>query len=276
MIPFKVVIPARFSSSRLPGKPLLPIAGKPMIAHVCERALAADAEEVVVATDDQRIFDAVTMLGIKAVMTRADHQSGTERIAEVAQSCGWQNDQIVVNLQGDEPLIPAAYIRDLAAALAGQQQAEIATLAATIHDADELFNPNAVKVVLNHLSYALYFSRATIPWDRDLFAKSRTRCSTIMPHYRHIGLYAYRVGFLNRYCQWQPSRLEQIECLEQLRILWQGESVLVKIVEHTPPAGVDTEADLKAGRADIARCRQSTLNRRIGSQQKLLQGISFI
>lgn len=216
-----------------------------MIAHVCARALEADADEVVVATDDVRIFDAVNALGIKAVMTRADHQSGTERIAEVAALCGWSDEQIIVNLQGDEPLIPPTYIRDLAAALAGQQQAGIATLAATIQDAEELFNPNAVKVVLNHLGYALYFSRATIPWDRELFAKTQSQLSPLMPHYRHIGLYAYRVAFLKRYCQWQPSPLEQIECLEQLRILWQGESVLVQVVAKTPPAGVDTAADLR-------------------------------
>lgn len=242
---FKVVIPARFASSRLPGKPLLLLAGKPMIAHVCARALAADADEVVVATDDARIFDAVTALNIKAVMTRSDHQSGTERIAEVAALLGWQDDQIIVNLQGDEPLIPPAYIRELAGALNAQQQAGIATLAAMIHDPEELFNPNAVKVVLNHLGYALYFSRASIPWDRALFANTQPQLSSIMPHYRHIGLYAYRVAFLKRYCQWQTSPLEQIECLEQLRILWQGESILVKVVANTPPAGVDTEADLK-------------------------------
>lgn len=241
---FKVVIPARFASSRLPGKPLLPLAGKPMIAHVCERALEADADEVVVATDDTRIFDAVTALNIKAVMTRDDHQSGTERIAEVAALLGWQEDQIIVNLQGDEPLIPATYIRELAGALSVQQKAGIATLAAIIHDPEELFNPNAVKVVLNHLGYALYFSRASIPWDRALFVQTPVQLSSVMPHYRHIGLYAYRVAFLKRYCQWQMSPLEQIECLEQLRILWQGESILVKVVADTPPAGVDTEADL--------------------------------
>jgi 3-deoxy-manno-octulosonate cytidylyltransferase (CMP-KDO synthetase) len=146
---FKVVIPARYGSTRLPGKPLLNIAGKPMIAHVCERAQEADADEIIVATDDERIFQAVTDLGIKAVMTRADHQSGTERIAEVARLCGWAGDEIIVNLQGDEPLIPPAYIRDVAAALAGQKQAGIATLAAKITDPEEIFNPNAVKVVLN-------------------------------------------------------------------------------------------------------------------------------
>lgn len=241
---FKIVIPARYGSSRLPGKPLIPIGGKPMIAHVCERAMATHADEVIVATDDQRIFDVVSALGIKVLMTAANHQSGTERIAEVARLCQWQDQDIIVNLQGDEPLIPASYIEELALALAQQPEAGIATLAAEISDPEELFNPNTVKVVLNKEGFALYFSRAPIPWDRDLFAKTQTQVSDIMPHYRHIGMYAYRVNFLKRYCQWQSSPLEQIESLEQLRILWHGESVLVKIVATTPPAGIDTPADL--------------------------------
>ncbi|MGZ5000544.1 MAG: 3-deoxy-manno-octulosonate cytidylyltransferase [Methylomonas sp.] len=241
---FKVVIPARYGSTRLPGKPLLDIAGKPMIAHVCERALEADAEQVVVATDDQRIFDAVEGLGLKVVMTDANHQSGTERIAEVAQILGWADDDIVVNLQGDEPLIPPAYIRDAAGALASQTQAGIATLAAKIEDADEIFNPNAVKVVLDKDGYALYFSRAPIPWNRATFPDRHVPADSPLPHLRHIGMYAYTVGFLSRYCNWPASPLESVESLEQLRILWHGEKVLVKIVEQTPEAGVDTEEDL--------------------------------
>ncbi len=241
---FKVVIPARYGSTRLPGKPLLDIAGKPMIAHVCERAQEADADEIVVATDDQRIFSAVTDLGIKAVMTRADHQSGTERIAEVARLCGWAGDEIIVNLQGDEPLIPPAYIRDVAEALAGQKQAGIATLAAQITDTEEIFNPNAVKVVLNHAGFALYFSRAPIPWERDAFTRSGGTPSGAMPYLRHIGMYAYTVDFLNRYCLWDASLLESVESLEQLRILWHGEAIRVKTVDKTPAAGVDTQEDL--------------------------------
>jgi 3-deoxy-manno-octulosonate cytidylyltransferase (CMP-KDO synthetase) len=241
---FKVVIPARYASTRLPGKPLLDIAGKPMIAHVCQRALEADAEQVVVATDDQRIFDTVTALGIQAVMTNPNHQSGTERLAEVAQILGWSAETIVVNLQGDEPLIPPAYIRDVAEALASQSQAGIATLAAKIHDAEEVFNPNAVKVVLDKNGYALYFSRAPIPWDRASFPDDYNPQTASLPHLRHIGMYAYRVSFLQDYCNWQPSTLESVESLEQLRILWHGEKVLVKVVEKTPEAGVDTEADL--------------------------------
>jgi 3-deoxy-manno-octulosonate cytidylyltransferase (CMP-KDO synthetase) len=241
---FKVVIPARFASTRLPGKPLLTIAGKPMIAHVCERAQQAGAEEVVVATDDKRIAQTVNALGIKAVMTRADHQSGTERIAEVAELSGWASHDIIVNVQGDEPLIPPQLISDLAHALAGQQQAGIATLAARILDHDEIFNPNAVKVVLNKDGYALYFSRAPIPWDRDGFAENRKQTSDKMPYYRHIGMYAYTVDFLRHYCQWQASVLETIESLEQLRILWYGEAIKVKVVDKTPAAGVDTMEDL--------------------------------
>ena len=244
MSAFKVVIPARYASTRLPGKPLLDIAGKPMIAHVCERALEADAEQVVVATDDQRIFDTVTALGLQAVMTDPNHQSGTERIAEVAAQLGWADSDIVVNLQGDEPLIPPSYIRDVAKALAGQSQAGIATLAAKIEEADEIFNPNAVKVVLDKNGYALYFSRAPMPWNRASFPDHHQVENSPMPHLRHIGMYAYTVGFLQRYCGWSASPLEAIESLEQLRILWHGEKVLVNIVEQTPEAGVDTEEDL--------------------------------
>lgn len=244
-VPFKVVIPARYGSARLPGKPLLDIAGKPMIVHVCERAKEAAADEIVVATDDLRIFETVLELGIQAEMTRADHQSGTERIAEVAGLRGWSGDTIVVNLQGDEPLITSDYIRDAAEALAGQDRAGIATLAARISDPEEIFNPNSVKTVLNKDGYALYFSRAPIPWDRDHFESRNGRFPNKIDYLRHIGLYAYRVDFLRRYCRWEPSPLESVESLEQLRILWHGETVLVKTVAKTPEAGVDTEDDLK-------------------------------
>ena len=244
-LPFKVVIPARFASTRLPGKPLLDIAGKPMIAHVCQRALEAAAEQVVVATDDQAIFDTVAALGFDVVMTAASHQSGTERITEVANILGWADEQIVVNLQGDEPLIPADYINAVAEVLAGQIHAGIATLAAKIHDLEEIFNPNAVKVVLDKEGYALYFSRAPIPWVRRTFPEKYSPADSKLPHLRHIGVYAYTVGFLRRYCQWPTSELEGLEALEQLRILWQGEKIRVKIVEQTPEAGVDTVEDLQ-------------------------------
>ncbi len=244
-IPFKVVIPARYGSTRLPGKPLLDIAGLPMIAHVCQRAIEADAEEIVVATDDQRIYDRVADLGLKVVMTDANHQSGTERINEVAETLAWNEKDIVVNLQGDEPLIPPAYIKDVALALGNQQQAGIATLAAEITENEEIFNPNSVKVVLNNAGYALYFSRAPIPWDRNSFTATSGEVSHAMPYLRHIGMYAYTVKFLKNYCSWQPSVLETVESLEQLRILWYGQPILVKTVTKTPPAGVDTQADLE-------------------------------
>ncbi len=243
--PFKVVIPARYGSTRLPGKPLLNIAGQPMIAHVCQRAIDAEADEVVVATDDLRIFDRVKDLGLKVVMTDANHQSGTERINEVAVAMGWSDDEVVVNLQGDEPLIPSTYIKEVARALGIQKQAGIATLAAEITETEEVFNPNSVKVVLNQAGYALYFSRAAIPWDRRCFSASGGAISGAMPYLRHIGLYAYTVKFLKDYCAWQPSVLETVESLEQLRILWYGQSILVKTVSKTPEAGVDTPADLE-------------------------------
>lgn len=243
-IPFKVVIPARYASTRLPGKPLLNIAGKPMIAHVCQRAVEAEAEAVVVATDDQRIFDKVNELGFQAVMTDPSHQSGTERINQVAKQLGWAEETIVVNLQGDEPLIPPTYIKEVALALGSQKKASIATLAAKIREESEIFNPNAVKVVLDKDDYALFFSRAAIPWDRNSFSLSGGKASKTMPYLRHIGMYAYTVKFLKKYCSWEPSVLETIEVLEQLRILWHGERILVKTVTKTPEAGVDTQADL--------------------------------
>ncbi len=244
-LPFKVVIPARYGSTRLPGKPLLDIAGKPMIAHVCQRALEANAEQVVVATDDERIAERVNELGIEVVMTASTHQSGTERINEVATKLGWNDDVIVVNLQGDEPLIPPAYIRDVAYALAHQQAAGIATLATKITETEEVFNPNAVKVVVNRAGYAMYFSRAAIPWDRQGFVEQPVQLTETIPYLRHIGMYAYRVRFLQNYCAWNESALEKVESLEQLRILWHGEPVLVKTVDKTPEAGVDTLDDLK-------------------------------
>lgn len=245
-VPFKVVIPARYASTRLPGKPLLPIAGKAMILHVCARADEAGADEIIVATDNLKIVEVVNIAGFKAVMTREEHSSGTERIAEVADICGWKDDQIIVNLQGDEPLIPSQYISNAAQALATQQQAGIATLAATIKDSEELFNPNTVKVVLNKQGYAVYFSRAPIPWDRDSFnQESKVILSKSMPYLRHIGLYAYTVGFVKRYISWNICSLETVEKLEQLRILWQGEMVRVIHVQEMPEAGVDTVEDLQ-------------------------------
>lgn len=250
---FKVVIPARYASTRLPAKPLLDIAGKPMIAHVCERASEAQADEIIIATDDERIVEAVAKLGFQAVMTRKNHESGTERIAEIAEKFAWSDETIIVNLQGDEPLLPANYIRQVAHALASQSQAGIATLAANIDDSTEMFNPNAVKVALDKNGYALYFSRAPIPWNRVEFSippPSNFQTQGL----RHIGLYAYRVDFLKKYCEWESSPLEKIEALEQLRILWHGEKIFVQTVEKTPPAGVDTFDDLQRVRKVMQSC----------------------
>jgi 3-deoxy-manno-octulosonate cytidylyltransferase (CMP-KDO synthetase) len=241
---FKTVIPARLGSSRLPGKPLLVLAGKPMIVHVCERALEAGGE-VFVATDDLRIVEAVGHLDVKAVMTRADHPSGTDRITEVAEIEGWSEETLVVNLQGDEPLMRPELIRELAATLSTDPEASVATLAAPIESATELFDPNAVKVVTNRKGHALYFSRASIPWDREHFRNDPSTLPSRGPWLRHIGIYAYRAGFLRRYVSWPPSTLERIEALEQLRILWQGEQIRVMTVDQAPHAGVDTQEDFE-------------------------------
>lgn len=248
---FKIVIPARYGSTRLPGKPLLPVAGKPMIVHVCERALEA-GDEVYLATDDQRICEAVAGLPVTALLTRPEHASGTERIAEVADTLGWPDDALVVNLQGDEPLMRPELIRSLAGALAGQSAARVATLAAPIHDPAEVFNPNAVKVVTDQRGHALYFSRAPMPWHRDSFAQPQPHLPEGFPWLRHIGIYAYSAGFLRQYVNWPVSRLEVVEALEQLRILWQGEPVLVVPVEQAPEAGIDTEADWRRVEAALA------------------------
>ncbi len=251
MAAFKIVIPARYGSTRLPGKPLLPVAGKPMIVHVCERALEAGSE-VFLATDDERIREAVAGLPVEALMTRPEHSSGTERIAEVADALGWPDDAIVVNLQGDEPLMRPQLIRDLAEALAGQGEARVATLAAPILNPAEVFDPNAVKVVTDQGGHALYFSRAPIPWHRETFGKAAPRLPDDFPWLRHIGIYAYSAGFLREYVGWPASRLEAVEALEQLRILWRGERILVLPVDSAPEAGIDTEADWRRVEAVLA------------------------
>lgn len=243
-VPFNIVIPARHGSTRLPGKPLLDLAGEPMIVHVCRRALEAGAEQVVVATDDERIALAVIGLPVRPMLTSDHHGSGTERIAEVAERSGWPDDTVVVNLQGDEPLITPSLIRAAAEALAVQSRAGIATLCAPIALRDEVFNPNTVKVVLDRNGYALYFSRAPIPWDRGGFAAEAEPLTHAMPYYRHVGLYAYTAAFLRRYVAWPTSALENVEALEQLRILWQGEAIRVLLVDKVPETGVDTAEDL--------------------------------
>ena len=245
---FVVIIPARFASTRLPGKPLQDINGKPMIVHVLERARESGADRIIVATDHADVAKAVEAAGGEVCMTRADHQSGTERLAEVVEKCGFSDDTIVVNVQGDEPMIPAVIIRQVAENLAASK-AGMATLAVPIDNAEEAFNPNAVKVVMDKEGYALYFSRATIPWDRDRFAKSRETVGDSL--LRHIGIYGYRAGFIRRYVGWAPSPLEQIEMLEQLRVLWFGAKIPVAVAEEVPGTGVDTPEDLERVRAEM-------------------------
>lgn len=242
-IPFIVAIPARYASTRLPGKPLLPIAGVPMIVHVAQRALAAGASEVVIATDDVRIEKALHVSGVRVVMTRSDHPSGSDRLAEVAQTLGWDEDAIVVNLQGDEPMAPVSGIRAVAAALA-EGAAPMATLATPVERADQLFNPNCVKVVRDQAGHALYFSRAPLPWPRDAFAHDRSLLPEQVPFLRHIGIYAYRAGFLRRLADLPSTPLERTESLEQLRAIEHGFPIAVGIAPEPFPAGVDTAEDL--------------------------------
>ena len=241
---FIVIIPARFASSRLPGKPLLDIGGKTMIERVHQQALASGATRVVVATDDERVAEDVRRFGGEICMTRADHSSGTERLAEVVDLLMLPDDAIVVNVQGDEPFIPPVIIGQVAANLAGQSKAEMATLAVAMHQAAEIQNPNTVKVVLDKQGYALYFSRSVIPYDRD----QQFQHELSQHYHRHIGIYAYRAGFIRRYVSWPVSTLERIESLEQLRVLWHGEAIHVAIAAQEPPVGVDTPADLAAAR----------------------------
>ncbi|GEA49771.1 3-deoxy-manno-octulosonate cytidylyltransferase [Vibrio inusitatus NBRC 102082] len=243
---FSVIIPARYQSTRLPGKPLADICGKPMIEHVYRQAIQAGADQVIIATDDQRVADVAAEFGGTVCMTSPDHESGTERLAEVVEKMGIAPDHIVVNVQGDEPLIPPVVIAQVADNLAAST-APMATLGVAIENAEEAFNPNAVKVVTDSQGYALYFSRATIPWDRDQFAVDKTQLK--QPLMRHIGIYAYRAGFISKYINWAPSALEKIESLEQLRVLWYGEKIHVALAKQTPPPGVDTPEDLEAVRA---------------------------
>ena len=246
---FTVVIPARYESTRLPGKPLADIGGKPMIQWVYEQSLQAGAEKVVVATDDARVESAVQAFGGVVCMTSSEHESGTERLAEVVKVMNIPDDHVIVNVQGDEPLIPPAIITQVANNLASSQ-APMATLAVEISHEDEVFNPNAVKVLTDKDGYAMYFSRATIPWDRDNFANGGKVIA--QPLMRHIGIYAYRAGFINTYINWEPTALEKIESLEQLRVLWYGEKIHVEVAKQAPPAGVDTPEDLEVVRKLIA------------------------
>ena len=243
---FKVIIPARYASSRLPGKPLKKIAGKFLIQHVYERGLASGAEEVSIATDVPEIIAAAEAFGAIAQMTAREHQSGTERIASVVARRDEPDDTIIVNLQGDEPQMPASLIKQVAAGLESHPDADVSTLCERIEDKEVLFDPNTVKVVLNNKGYALYFSRAPIPWAQtDFDDRSRSiglPIDTIFS--RHIGIYAYRAGYLKRFAQLSPCTLERTESLEQLRILFYGGKIYVEEATEKPGHAVDTEEDL--------------------------------
>lgn len=249
---FVVAIPARYGSTRLPGKPLRMIGGIPMVLRVAQRAQQAGAEQVVVATDDERIAEALAPHRVDVCMTRADHASGSDRLAECAVHYGWSPDTVVVNLQGDEPFAPAAGIREVARALA-EDTAPVATLATPLTDAHELFDPNVVKLVRSSNGRALYFSRAPLPWPRDAFASDKSTLPEGIPFLRHIGIYAYRAGFLQQYTHLTRTPLEHAESLEQLRVLEHGYAIAVRLTPEPFPPGIDTEADLQRAEAWIGR-----------------------
>ncbi|HEC74173.1 MAG TPA: 3-deoxy-manno-octulosonate cytidylyltransferase [Methylophaga aminisulfidivorans] len=240
---FKIIIPARFGSSRLPGKPLLDIAGKPMIQHVFERASESDATDIIIATDDDRIAKAAEKFGADVCYTSDTHRSGTDRLAEVVQKRNFSEEDIIINVQGDEPCLPALLINQVAADLAQFKQADMASLFSRIKQEKQVFDPNVVKVVMDYQGYALYFSRAPIPWMRDHFDQS-SALPPELPHYRHIGLYGYRAGFLKQYAQLSPCLLETEESLEQLRVLFHGKKIHMSEALINAGHGVDTEADL--------------------------------
>ena len=246
---FSVVIPARYAASRLPGKPLADIGGKPMVQWVYETACASSAEQVVIATDDARIESAARQFGARVCMTAATHASGTDRIEEVARILELADDTIVVNVQGDEPLLPPAVIDQVAANLSETPSAGMSTLCEPLNDAADMFNPNVVKVVTDAEQLALYFSRAPIPWARDDFAGGQPSAGTEVTAQRHLGIYAYRVRFLHDYVQWQPAELELLESLEQLRAMANGARIHVAPACEFVPPGVDTAADLEHVRA---------------------------
>lgn len=251
---FTLVIPARYASTRLPAKPLKEIAGKTMIQHVYERACESNATRIIVATDDTRIESVAKSFGAQVCMTSVTHASGTDRLQEVVKQLGLADEEIVVNVQGDEPLIPPQVINQVARNLAAMKDASMATLSEPIHSLADFRNPNVVKVVADSRGRALYFSRAPIPWPRDHFADADVQ--TLPAHFpceRHIGIYAYRVALLHKFVGWQPAPLEKIESLEQLRVMWNGELIHVAEAEVAVPGGVDTEEDLQRVKALLER-----------------------
>lgn len=250
-IDFIVAIPARFAATRLPGKPLRLLGGEPLVLHVARRALAAGAREVWVAADDARIARALDSTGVRIAMTSPGHVSGSDRLAECASIAGWSDDTLVVNLQGDEPFAPADGIRAVASILR-DSGAQMSTLATPIDDVAQLFDPNTVKLVRNENGDALYFSRAPIPWHRDTFAAGQPVLPEAGGWLRHIGIYAYRAGFLKKFAAMPPGRLERIESLEQLRVLEAGMRIAVGITPQQFPPGVDTAEDLARAEVQLA------------------------
>ncbi len=250
---FTVIIPARLASTRLPNKPLADINGKPMIVRVAEQAKLADAGRVICAVDDESILEVCKKFGIEACLTRKDHVCGTDRLCEAATLCGIPDDEIIVNVQGDEPLIPPSVIREVANLLKTHKDCTMGTAAIPIDNAEEFFNPNVVKVVCDKNGKALTFSRAPIPWDRDTFAKDRSALPADLGALRHIGIYSYRCHFLKAYPQLPKSNLEAKESLEQLRALWNGYEIAVKVFEESIPPGVDTPEDLERVRTFLTQ-----------------------
>lgn len=248
---FVVAIPARHGASRLPGKPLRLLGGEPLVLHVARRALAAGARDVWVAADDPRIADALAGSGVHIAMTSPDHASGSDRLAECARIAGWDDDTLVVNLQGDEPFAPPAGIRAVADVLR-ESGAEMSTLATAVEDVDALFDPNTVKLVRAANGDALYFSRAPVPWPRDAFQRDRTVLPADGMWLRHIGIYGYRAGFLQTFTALPPGRLERIESLEQLRVLEAGFRIAVGLTPEPFPPGVDTPEDLARAERRLA------------------------
>lgn len=249
---FTVIIPARYASTRLPRKPLLDIAGKPMIQHVWEKAQQAGAARVIVATDHAEIAGVVSQFGAEVCLTSDKHNSGTERLAEVVEKMAIADNEIIVNIQGDEPLMPPAIVAQVAKNL-DSHQVNMATLAVKLTTAEELFNPNVVKAVTDQHGFALYFSRAPIPFARDGFPHCDDAFVQQQHYLRHIGIYAYRAGFIKRYVAWQPTQLEQLESLEQLRALWYGEKIHLELAQEAPQVGVDTAKDLERVRQILTK-----------------------
>ena len=254
---FKVIIPARYSSGRLPGKPLVDLQGKSMIQRVYEQASQSDASRVIIATDDERISSIARRFGAESCMTHVHHASGTDRLQEVVSAYQFSDDDIIVNVQGDEPFIPPVVINQVAELLQASPGVAMATLSCPVAQVQHIFDPAIVKVVTDRVGNALYFSRAPLPWDRESFSESKEQMPMNWVYQRHIGIYAYRASQLNAFVEWDESPLEMTERLEQLRFLWNGAKIRVAQALQVPPAGIDTAEDLKAARAYLEQSTTS-------------------